>query len=76
MADIKLIREACGVHGLSVVWRPRSSCYAVFRPLTAKTICLFDAIDVVDPESAAMEWAMMEMYGTNPDWGMRLWRPV
>jgi hypothetical protein len=76
MAYINHIREACWAHGLEVVWRPAGRCWAVFRPLTANTICLFEAIDVVDPELAAMEWAMMEMYGTNPDWGMRLWRPV
>jgi hypothetical protein len=62
MCKISLILEACKAHGLAVEWRPYSRCYAVFRPLTAPTICLFDAIDVKDPESAAMEWAMMEMF--------------
>jgi hypothetical protein len=77
MADIKLIREACGAHGLSVEWRPAGRCWAVFRPLTANTICLFDAIDVVDPELAAMEWAMREMFDVPmTDRSPRYWRPV
>jgi hypothetical protein len=77
MANIKLIMGACKAHGLAVEWRPHSLCYAVFRPLSPNTICLFDAIDVEDPESAAMEWAMMGMFdGTNPDWSPRYWRPV
>jgi hypothetical protein len=74
MCKISLILKACTAHGLAVEWRPYSHCYAVFRPLTPQTICLFDAIDVVDPESAAMEWAMMDMF--NDTNNTRWWRPV
>ena len=73
MADIKSIREACGLHGLAAEWRHRHECYAVFRPLTSRTICLFESIDVEDPELAAMEWSMMEMFDDTPP---RYWRPV
>lgn len=74
MADIKSIRKACGLHGLVVAWRHHLECYAVFRPLTPGTICFFEAIDVEDPELAAMEWAMMEVFSdtTFP----RCWRPT
>jgi hypothetical protein len=75
MASIKRVQKACEPYGLSI--SPRTGhLFAVFRPMTGGTISLFDPWDVVDPELAAMEWSVEEIF-TDPESRVfpRIWKP-
>lgn len=75
MASIEEVRKACETHGLTVSWR-MSLYWAVFRPMTGGTIFLFNPWDVVDPELAAMEWSVEEIF-TDPESRVfpKIWKP-
>jgi hypothetical protein len=66
VASLNRIQAACAQYGLRVTRRPLHNRWAVYRPMTEKTIAVIDIRDIADGEvdETVTQWVLAESFGT------------
>jgi hypothetical protein len=65
VASLKRVQAACEQYGLRVTRRPLHNRWAVYRPMTEKTIAVVDIRDIAydEVEELVTQWMLADLFG-------------